>query len=151
MDLSSPLRPQSVFLGYSPWRHVPLGHLAWMRFMGSSAKENYLTVSLLLYRAPGVPLSMEISVSLRFIPRRIFALRNKASIRSDISRIDNPLTCISSNSKTCTLITSYSYASFACSPYGINRDSTTTIYKDCLDSTEWRYLSTFTSSDTTAW
>lgn len=149
MDLSGPLRPQSALLRYSPWYHVPLGHLARMRLMWSSAKEDYLTVSFLLYRSPGVPLSMEISVSLRLIPRRMFALRNKAPIRSDISRIEYPLTCRSS--KTCTFISSYIYTSIACSPYGIDREETTTLFESCLDFRKWSTMTTPRRSDTTVW
>lgn len=149
MDLSGPLRPHSPLWGYSPWHHVPLGHLAWMRLMGSSAKEDYLTVSILLYRAPGVPLSREILVSLRLILRRIFALRNKASIRSDISRIEDPLVCRSS--QTCVTITSYTYTTLACSPDDINGDDTTSIFTTCLDSTKWRSLTTLASADTAIW
>ena len=149
MDLSGPLRPRSALWGYSPWHHVPLGHLACMGLMGSSAKEDYLTVSFLLYRTPGVPLLREILVSLRLSPRRIFALRNEASIRSDISRIEDPLTCLSS--QTCVKIRSYIYTTLACSPDGVRGDDTTSIFTRCLDSTRWRSLTTRASSDTAVW
>lgn len=77
-------------------------------------------------------------------------LRNKASIRSDISRIASPFTCASSSSQTCVLISSYTYTSIACSPYGIDRDDTTTVLKSCLDSTKW--LSTaLRTSGVAAW
>lgn len=144
MDLSGPLRPQSAMLRYSPWHHVPLGHLARMRLMWSSAKEDYLTVSFMLYRSRGVPLSMEISVSSRLIPRRMFALRNRATIRSDISRIGTPLTCASS--RTCTFITSYVYTSIAC----IDREETPTLFLRCLDFRLWNTIASV-SSDTTFW
>lgn len=151
MDLSGPLRPQSALLGYSKWHLVPLGHLAWMRLMGSSAKEDYLKIAIVIYRTPGVPFWRGISVSLRFIHHRVFALRNKASIKSDISRIDYPISCPSKSSQTCIITTSYIYTSIACSPYGIDRDVTTTIYETCLDRAQWLSMSTLRSSDTTVW
>lgn len=120
-----------------------------MRLMWSSAKEDYLTVSCLLYRIPGVPLLMEIPVSLRLIPRRMFALRNKAPITSDISRIEHPLTCPAS--KTCVWISSYIYTSIACSPHGIDGRETTTLFESCLDFSKWATMTTLSRSDTTVW
>lgn len=70
----------------------------------------------------------------------------KASIRSDISRIEYPLTCPSS--KTCTFISSYIYTSIVCSPY---RDETATLFKSCLDYIKWLTMSTLRRSDTTVW
>ena len=67
-DISGPLRPQSALLGYSAWHHAPLGRLAWRRVLGSSAKEDYLTVYILSYQKPGAVSSTEISVSLRLSP-----------------------------------------------------------------------------------
>lgn len=73
----------------------------------------------------------------------------KASIRSDISRIEDPLTCRSS--KTCTFISSYIYTSIVCSPYGTDRDETTSLFESCLDYRKWLTMSTRRRSDTTVW
>ncbi len=74
------------------------------------------------------------------------SLRNKPSIRSDISRIEDPLTCRSS--QTCVRISSYIYTTLACFP---DDDRTTSIFTTCLDSTKWLFLSTRASSDTAVW
>lgn len=77
----------------------------------------------------------------------LVALRNKAFIRSDNSRIDNPITCSSSSS--CVPINNYYYTSILCSSDGDG--STHTLYERCLGYKEWATMSTRRSSDTTVW
>lgn len=77
----------------------------------------------------------------------LVALRNKAFIRSDSSRIDSPITCASGSS--CLRLSNYYYTSVFCSSNG--DDSTPILYERCLGYTEWATRSTRISSVTTFW
>lgn len=72
-------------------------------------------------------------------PCRITMPQNKVAMRSDISRIDTPISC---SSRTCVVISDYLFTSLACSPYD---DGKPTIYNRCLDSTKYASMPTLPS------